>query len=122
MKKEEWINRIKEQCVEIGTYRPQFDDVISTLAMTLQKRDEVEELLDRIGEELITTCRNGYTVKNPLLGMFSDLNKEAVSYWRELGLTPSGLKKINEESFKEKKKKEVNSLLDKLQEKNNGKN
>ena len=120
MNADKWENRIKEQCVEIGTYRPQFDDVITTLAMTLQKRDEVAELLDRIGEELVTTCRNGYTVKNPLLGMFSDLNKEAVGYWRELGLTPSGLKKINEESFKKEKKKEVNSLLGKLQEKNNG--
>ena len=122
MEKSKWQNRITEQCIEIGTYRPQFDDVIDTLAMTLQKRDEVAELLGRIGEELITNCRNGYTVKNPLLGMLSDLNKEAVSYWRELGLTPSGLKKINEESFRKEKKKEVNSLLEKLQEKNNGNN
>lgn len=32
--------------------------------------------------------------KNPLLVLWDDLNKSALAYWRELGLTPSSYKKI----------------------------
>ena len=36
-------------------------------------------------------------VKNPLLAVWDDLNKTALAYWRELGLTPAAYKKISGE-------------------------
>ena len=33
-------------------------------------------------------------VKNPLLILWDDLNKSALAYWRELGLTPSSFRKM----------------------------
>lgn len=32
--------------------------------------------------------------KNPLLVLWDDLNKSALAYWRELGMTPSSYKKM----------------------------
>ena len=44
-----------------------------------------------------------------------DLDTQALAYWRDLGLTPAGLKKINEAAMKEKKRSalvEALSLFD----------
>ena len=44
------------------------------------------------------TNKNGSTnrVKNPLLALYNELNRDALSYWKELGLTPAGLRKIKD--------------------------
>ena len=41
-------------------------------------------------------------IKNPALVLWDDLNKSALAYWRDLGLTPAGLKKLNDDALKEK--------------------
>ena len=38
--------------------------------------------------------------KNPLLVLWDDLNKSALAYWRELGLTPSSYKKMTGDTVK----------------------
>ena len=73
-------------------------------------------------EELIIeqTNKSGFTnkVKNPAFSVWDDLNKSALIYWRDLGLTPAGLKKINEEVFaKAREEKNRNSLIGLLQQK-----
>ena len=40
--------------------------------------------------------------KNPALTLYMDLNTQALSYWRDLGLTPAGLKKINADALNAK--------------------
>lgn len=54
------------------------------------------------------TNRSGMTniVKNPALVVIMDCNAQALSYWRDLGLTPAGLRKLNEKAMKEPEKKE----------------
>ena len=39
--------------------------------------------------------------KNPLLILWDDLNKSALAYWRDLGLTPSSYKKLAGETTAE---------------------
>ena len=39
------------------------------------------------------------SAKNPLLTLWMELNRDALAYWRELGLTPSGLKRLNESAM-----------------------
>lgn len=34
--------------------------------------------------------------QNPALRLVNDLDRDALAYWRDLGLTPAGLKRINE--------------------------
>lgn len=120
MKKRAWKTKIRKACREAGTYKPFFDPVIDTLAEVLEKRDEAIELYNSDEEERIiveVNQKNGTAkVKNPLIAIWEDLNKQALNYWRDLGLTPAGLKKINEESFATTGK-QSNTLIDLLNQK-----
>lgn len=33
--------------------------------------------------------------QNPMLRLINDLNRDALAYWRDLGLTPAGYRKLN---------------------------
>ena len=118
MKKETWKKKIIEACEAAGTYRKYFDPVITTLSGILEKRDEAEELYIKIGANPIIkhTNKGGATniVKNPALIIWDDLNKSALSYWRDLGLTPAGLKKIDEAALKGKKQSALEKALSEL--------
>lgn len=52
--------------------------------------------------------------QNPLLRLINDLNRDALTYWRDLGLTPAGLKKINESALKDNKADALTEALREL--------
>ena len=107
MTAKKWENRIKEATIAAGTYRSFFDPVISTLAGILERRDLAEKLFAQEGGVVIVehTNKGGATNKeqNPVLRLINDLNRDALAYWRDLGLTPAGLKRINEKAMDKKK-------------------
>lgn len=117
MTKRTWEARIKKACKEAGTYRTYFNEVISTLAGILEKRDEVSSQYEKSGAHPMVkhTNKSGATnvVTNPLLSLEISLNASALSYWRDLGLTPAGLKKIDEKSMQKNK---PNALAEALAE------
>lgn len=100
MKKDTWKKRILSACKSAGVYQPFFDDVINSLAAVLEKRDDAEAFYKESGGEPIVeyTNKSGATnlIKNPALSVWDDLNTTALTYWKELGLTPSGYKKLGE--------------------------
>ena len=53
-------------------------------------------------------------VKNPLLATWNELNTTALQYWRECGLTPASLKKLNESAMKQEKESSLQAALEKL--------
>ena len=118
MTAEEWRTRIIASAEAAGTYRPFFDDVIDTLAATLEKRDKTEEQFVKTGGNAVIshTNKGGATnlVKNPLLVVIGELNAQALAYWRDLGLTPSGLRKINEQAMQKKKSATLAAVLREL--------
>lgn len=118
MKKEAWKKRIKKACIEAGTYRDYFDSVIVSLAEILEARDQVRKYYQDSGAQPIVmrTNKGGHKnmEKNPILVIYDDMNKTAMAYWRELGLTPKGLKAIDEKAMKANQKKA--SLGDALRE------
>lgn len=118
MKKRSWINKIKAACEGVGTYKPEFDSVIETLATILQERDEAMEQYIETGSNPVVTHTNkagakNY-VKNPCLSMWCELNRDALSYWKELGLTPSGLRKIDSQGLTKRQESKLTSVLNKL--------
>lgn len=118
MRKATWKKRIKDACTEVGTYQKSFDAVIDTLAGILENRDKALEEFD--GTIIVEhTNKNGATNKeqNPVLRLVNDLNRDALAYWRDLGLTPAGLKRINDAAIREKKEQ---SPLEKALEKLSG--
>ena len=108
MDKEQWLEKIKSASNAAGTYQPFFDAVIDTLASILERRDEAEELFVKSGKNILVkhTNKGGATniEQNPALRLINDLNRDALAYWRDLGLTPAGLKRLNETALKQEKK------------------
>lgn len=106
MKKEEWRTKIIEATKEVGTYKPSFEMVITTLAEIMERRDDAIEKFYASGGETVVVhinTRGGgeNMVKNPALAVVDDMDKTALAYWRDLGLTPAGLKRINEATMKQ---------------------
>ena len=117
MKRETWKKRITDATKAAGTYRDFFVPVIDTLAGILEKRDEAQAVLDNSGDGLIVEHTNVAGKVNyeqhPVVRLINDLNRDALAYWRDLGLTPAGLKRIDEQSMKAKKR---STLADALKE------
>ena len=115
MTAKQWKNLIKRQLSALGQTEKAYDSVISTLADILEQRDAVyQEYIDAGCEPVREyTNKGGATnlTKNPLLVLWDDLNKSALAYWRELGLTPSGYKKMTSDA---PKKERVSGLAEAL--------
>lgn len=97
-----WGRKIRKACKDAGTYRKCFDSVIDTLADILERRDEAREAYD--GNPIVEHTNKGGSTnleQNPAIRLVNDLNRDALAYWKELGLTPAGLKRINETAMKE---------------------
>lgn len=118
MKKAAWKKRIIESCLSVGTYRPAFDDVIDTLAWILETRDDAIAEYEDSGKvpTVEHTNRSGITnvEQNPVLRLINDLNRDALTHFRDLGLTAAGLKKIDENALKQKKTSSLAKVLSEL--------
>ena len=112
---EYWTSKIKEMCEKAGVEHDPFDSIIDTLASILEKRDEAQSDYEKSGSRPVIkhTNKGGNTniVKNPILVAWMDLNRSALEYWRELGLTPSALKKATGEALKPEKKSALAEAL-----------
>lgn len=115
MDAKKWISKIKRDCKRAGTYKPFFDEVIKTLAGILEERDQAQETFRATGGKVIVAHTNkaGATnlEQNPALRLVNDLNRDALAYWRDLGLTPKGLKAINEQALQEEKMDALSEAL-----------
>ena len=107
MTAKQWEKLIKKQLSRLGQTEEAYHSVISTLADILEQRDSVyQEYVDG-GCEAVReyTNKGGNTnlTKSPLLVLWDDLNKTALAYWRELGMTPSSYKKMTGDAPKKEK-------------------
>lgn len=107
MDRKKWKRIITANCKKADTYRDFFDPIIDTLSQIMETRDDALEQYEQSGKEPTIEYTNKAgatnTVKNPALVMVEELNKDALAYWRDLGLTPAGLRKINETALDSKK-------------------
>ena len=96
-----------------GTYQQHFSPVVAALAEILEQRDRAyDEFIETGAKVVVDKVSDRGSVnkaKNPLLQTWNELNTTALAYWRELGLTPAGLKRINETAMQ---KKENGSALE----------
>ena len=120
MKAEEWKEKIKQCSESAGTYREFFEPVMDTLAGILEKRDDAQEAFVKAGSKMVIrhTNKGGATniEQNPLLRGVNDLNRDALAYWRDLGLTPAGYKKLNADVVEKNSGGGLEKLLGKLLE------
>ena len=95
----QWRSKIKKQCEDIGTYKQSYNSVIDALAKILEQRDSAIEQFRKDGCKLMcekTSDRGSVNqVVNPLVQLINQLNGTALSYWKELGLTPLSCKRMS---------------------------
>ena len=98
LSKIKWKNLINKQLSALDLQNEAYNSTVESLAAILEQRDKTyEEFQDSGGKSVIEyTNKGGSTnmTKNPLLVLWDDLNKTALAYWRELGLTPSSYKRL----------------------------
>lgn len=115
MKSKAWREIITTSCKKVGTYREEFDSVITTLADILEKRDDAYKSYTKTwGGSPVYEYPNKAIGMNPALNVWDTLNKSALAYWRDLGLTPSGLKKIDEKALKQEKKSGLADIVNEI--------
>lgn len=99
MDKEKWKRVIVKACKQAGTYETFFGSVIDTLSQIMETRDRAHDQYIQSGAHptIVHTnkAKEKNVVKNPILVMENELNAQALAYWRDLGLTPSGYKKLD---------------------------
>ncbi len=94
----------------LGIYKPEFEMVIKIYG---QLREQYDVLTKRFlesdfdFEEETTTG----TKKAPIVTTLESLRKDILTYAAQLGLTPSGLKKINDSSMKPEKRSVLGDAL-----------
>lgn len=109
MSKKKWKNLINKQLTSLGLRNDAYGSTVDSLAAILEQRDKTyKEFQESGGKSVIEyTNKGGSTnmTKNPLLVLWDDLNKTALAYWRELGLTPSSYKKLTGTGAKQEESK-----------------
>ena len=119
MTSKSWITEIKKQMKLKNVSVEGFGNVIKTLAEILEQRDKIYQQYQDEGAlvmvEYTSDRGNVNQVINPLLKEWQNMNRDALVYWRELGLTPAGLKKLNEDTMEKPKMSALDQVLSKLE-------
>ena len=110
-----WKRKIIEACKEAGTYEPYYANIIETLAVIMEIRDAAAKQYKESGGEPVIkyTNKRGFEnlVENPALTIINKQNQQALAYWRDLGLTPAGFRKLSGEKFGAKSDDSLESVL-----------
>lgn len=121
MDSKNWKKKIKKATETVGTYQDSFEDVINTLADLLAERDRIYEQYIAEGAQplvLVVSDRGQENMRdNPLLTTWRSINRDVLQYWRDLGLTPAGLKKIMDDSMNKPEESALDKVLQKLERK-----
>jgi P27 family predicted phage terminase small subunit len=94
-----------ENMKKLGVYKEEFDTTIQIYCSLIDQYTALEKEFKKTKFTVIE--KTGYsdnTKKNPLVGSLESLRKDILAYSNALGLTPAGLKKINDNMKPEKKK------------------
>ena len=115
---DKYIKEIKRKMRAVGTYNISFSYTIEVLAKVLVDYQTTVETFEKTGGHIVIkhTNKNGSTniVKNPLYLVLEKLRDDIMTYSRELGLTPAGLKRINQDGNKPEKKSNLEMILSEL--------
>ena len=107
MTERQYKNEIVRRMKALDVYREEFSPTIDRLAALYVHRDKLEAQFVASGGDAVVkhTNKGGATnaVKNPFLAARDEVYTQLLAHERELGLTPSALKRINESQLRPKK-------------------
>ena len=94
MTEPEYAEQITSRCESLGTWREEFASTRSRLAKIYTNKAGAKN-----------------AARNPFLVELDTLYDQALTYERELGLTPAALRKINEDALKPRKRSGLEQAL-----------
>lgn len=119
MTKKRWKSLILQQMAALHVQNDAYESIVETLSAILEQRDKTfKEFMESGGSSVIEyTNKGGSTnmTKNPLLVLWDDLNKSALAYWRELGMTPASFKKMSSAAMTMQNKSGLAAALESLE-------
>lgn len=80
----------------LGVYKPEFEPIIGIYGGLRVQYDELSERFVRSGYDYQEATNQG-SKKHPIVTTLESLRKDILAYASQLGLTPQGLKRIQEE-------------------------
>lgn len=99
----QYRNDIIRRMKGVGTYREEFMPTIERLASLYVQRDQLDARIAEVDPSpvILHTNKGGSTnmTKNPILATRDTLFDKLLSHERELGLTPTALRKMNASAF-----------------------
>jgi phage terminase small subunit len=90
-------DRVKENMDALGIYKPEFDMTIEIYAGLIDQYQQLEK--DFKKSKFTVVEKTGYSdnsKKSPMVNTLESLRKDILAYSNALGMTPAGLKKIND--------------------------
>lgn len=100
---------------DLGTYKQEFEPVIEIYAELKEQYDFLTEKFIQEGFRFSEETQTG-TKKAPIVTTLESLRKDILSYARDLGLTPQGLLKFDENAFAQQKYSKLSQLFGGLME------
>lgn len=99
----------------VGTYKDEFEIIIDATAKLLADYDDAVDKFKKSGSNIIikhtNKAKETNTVKNPFYLVIEGMRAQILKHLNELGLTPAGLKKINENGMGNKKESTIAKAL-----------
>lgn len=105
---------VREAMQSLGTYKPEFDPVITMLCQLKRQYDVLTKQFEEGGYCYSETTNSG-SKKAPIVVTLEGLRRDILNFYSQLGLTPHGLKKLNEQLLAAESKP-VSPLADALRE------
>ena len=114
-KEDKYRKDIIRMMKSVGTYNKSFEYPINVLAKVMADYETISAQFITTGAHIVIphTNKNGSrnVIKNPLYLALEKLRDDVINYTRELGLTPSGLKRINQDGAAPPKKTKLEMIL-----------
>lgn len=106
--------QVKKNMESLGVYKPEFDMAIGIYAGLIYQYKQLEKQFEEAAFSVAE--KTGYSnnsKKSPLVASMESLRKDILSYSNSLGLTPTALKRINDqmESNNKKQMSELDKAL-----------
>lgn len=115
----DYKTEIEENMKALGTYKEEFDIIIDATANLLSDYEDAITKFKKSGGNIIikhtNKAKETNAVKNPFYLAIETMRGQIIKYLYELGLTPAGLKKINDKSLAVQKESLLGKALSRLE-------
>lgn len=108
------VTTAKRYMKALGVYRSEFDPIIRIYAGLREQYDELNQRFVESGYDYKEETDQG-SKKHPLVTTLEALRRDILAYASQLGLTPQGLKRIQDPLDKKKQPSGLAAALEKLE-------